>query len=418
MIYVQVKYAPLIHARTKLVDFRSGFLVKPENFSDSDVNWANALVLDSTRFFELGGEHGRRVVFSNGRFVVSGITILIQNLFQKCGRAPEYHRVDESQQRLAYGFIGIVLPVSAAQKPFDIPYEVFLNLYLQYVVPRWDETTHDAGVHEATRAGYMEGDFPTPESVADLDTLLSKVDKKLILDDVFAEREGIAAYILSKALCEKKIAFCSDISLSKAIIESGFDIVTCKNADLMVLNGEQKIRPSKPHGESSEKAPAFRPARPAAENYDEQLSKYSAVPDGRNSSHSEYNRLQNMKQKVSEHLKEQARIKNSKPSKPDYSKKPDTSVLSYEEQINQLSAPVERIETGSPYGTRQKQDTTQTDTSLMDTIAGIGIGTGVVVTVIGLATEANPVVLCATGLFTVALTGIEAKRIIDRINNK
>ena len=86
--------APIIHARTKDIDFRSGLLTIPEHFNNSDVQWARKYILDSTRYFELAGEDGRWTAFCNEDVVVTGVSIYIENLYKKCNRQPCYAQVD------------------------------------------------------------------------------------------------------------------------------------------------------------------------------------------------------------------------------------------------------------------------------------------------------------------------------------
>jgi hypothetical protein len=443
VINMMTQYAPLIHVRTKFVDFRSGFLVQPENFTEEDVNWAKRLVLDSTRYFELCSEKGRRVVFSNGRLVVSGLTILIEELFKLCGKKPEYHRVDESQKRLAYGFIGVVLPAFSVKDPFDIPYDVFLETYLRYVVPRWEENLSEAA-HEVTRAKYLTRELPKAAVVAELEYLHNKIQNKIVLNENIAEREGIAAYVLHKALQGDRITFCSDITLPKAIEESAFDIVTCKNADKVFFNMEQDTGLSKGDKTSgTQKKEQMNSSRQrsyihdSAERYNQKVDKeieqkgkrqissldnsliqYSAPQSNVNVPRKPIIPLLNtrneMQRKKANNINN-IRANISRETK-EYTGKSISEIESLEEKMERFSAPDECNPFDKAYWNSDIKNSQ--NNSNQDTYMALGIGAGVVITVVGLAIEANPVVLCASGIFTVVLSGIEAKRIIDRLNKE
>lgn len=466
---MKIKFAPLIHARTKYVDFRSNFLITPCDFTEKDIRHAHSLVLDSTRFFELAGNTGRRVVFGNGKFVITGITIIFKELFNLCNTTPEFCKVDREEGRLAYGFVGMALPISATQAVFDVPVENFSNIYRNGVAQRWEETTSSDGVFETIESAYSEVEVPAASQIADLDPLYMHTSNILILEDDIKEREKIAAYALSRALRGEVIAFCSDIKMPKAIAESGFNIVTCKNANSIMLdNVQRKLDDTILPPISAEAEPRNRQAVPAesqkrrtAESLDDSLNRYSAPSDDsyslnkKTDSHSKVNGSWSggITSKISGDFRIQGLQDDNRAVK-------QKAVKSYDDIIKDYSAPDENdVHISMPSKSKKKwgvgknieasllqNDSKQlfenpvdknsrsgeTENRINKTMsngnafnfyaidAGIILGTiaGVTYTVIGLATQANPVVLATVGIFTIVFVGIEAKRILDRFDYK
>lgn len=159
--------APIIHARTKDIDFRSGLLTIPEHFNNSDVQWARKYILDSTRYFELAGEDGRWTAFCNEDVVVTGVSIYIENLYKKCNRQPCYAQVDGKRRN--YAFIGFVIQKSDITEAFDVPYSMLLEQYEKYMELRWDDSLDDTSDSlSATRVGYQSINFPTVESISNV----------------------------------------------------------------------------------------------------------------------------------------------------------------------------------------------------------------------------------------------------------
>lgn len=398
---MKLNYAPVIHARTKYVDFRKGLLVLPSDFSDTDAGYVHSLVLDSTRFFELAGTSGRRIVFGNGKFIVSGISIVFQELFKLCNKEPEFNRVDHENGRLAYGFVGIVISVSGKHTLFDIPNEVFLDIYSKHIQTRWEETTETKDVFDSKRVAYEEINLPGAVSIADLDTQFLNRRGKLLLEDIPEDRDATVAYVLSKALRGERIAFCSDITMPKLIAESGFDIVTCKNAS-SILPPEVRTSPVQNQPRYSggfpaqrseqrlpQKTPVSQPAKKkTAQSLDDILERCNAPTENDDSL---------LGRRFSP--REDVRKKDNKQPYIKEVKKNGNAALSYDDIIG-----------AKPDMVTKKSNFTEVATVL-------GVIAGVTFTVIGLTTQANPIVLATTGVITIVLAGIEAKRILDRFNS-
>lgn len=220
---MQISTAPIIHARTRDVDFRANFLVAPTPFSASDILWCRNYITESTRYFETVRKDGRRVFFCNDDFVIIGISITIQNLFDLCQVPPKYHLVDGN--RTNYGFIGFAFPRSEVKFPFEIPYSMFLAQYQKYMDLRWNDSGNSNDSLLATKVPFVQMNFPEAKSIS---TLLNKVslDSKVTFNIADATQDEIIAEILSKLTPGFYPAFCSDLPNATSFIDSHFNLGT------------------------------------------------------------------------------------------------------------------------------------------------------------------------------------------------
>lgn len=222
-----ISAAPIIHARTKDVDFRANLLVVPDDFSQQDVQWARKYIADSTRYFELAGNEGRRVVFSNDSFVVSGVSIRISDLYRLCGKQPQYDKVDGN--RTNYAFIGFVFPRNQIQNPFDISLCVYLDMFEKYMALRWsDSNSPEALMH--TRAAYEDISLHEATRVSNV-LQISARSHPQVVDSKADTLESITAQAAILAAQQPHFAFCSDIPMANCVLESSFTNVTSTNAN-------------------------------------------------------------------------------------------------------------------------------------------------------------------------------------------
>lgn len=218
--------APVIHARIKNNDFPSSLLVAPSDFDSSDISWARKHITDSTRFFEMVSNEGRRVVFSNSKVLITGISINIAELYKLCGKEPKYDMVEN--RRTNYAFIGIAIPKSEISSVFDVPYSLFLAQYEKWMKVLWDEPFRENGM-PCTKADYAPIDFPEAADVCD-NIRISNSGKPVIVDSGVAPIECIAAKATEFAINSNNFAFCSNIDMKKIVTESNFDMITSPRA--------------------------------------------------------------------------------------------------------------------------------------------------------------------------------------------
>ena len=217
--------APIIHARTMDVDFRSNLLVVPENFGPEQVQWARKFILASTRYFEFSGENGRRVVFGNRDLVVTGLSIRIEDLYKHCGKAPRYHQVD-STNRTNFAFIGFVIPGSCVKKGFDVPESMLLEQFERYMALRWEDAVSDQRAFVSTRVPYVQLDFPEAKEIS---KVLRPSNVPYAIGETVHDLDSLCAQAALLAAKHPGFAFCSDIPNAKCAVESSFQVMTAKN---------------------------------------------------------------------------------------------------------------------------------------------------------------------------------------------
>ena len=233
---MKIKCMPVLHARTYNVDFRSRLLVRPEIFNDEEARLVYQMAADSTQQRELAPADGRHLIYGNGRVAVVGKMVSFRDLYQSCQREEKYVHLDHENGRLAYGFVGIAVPVGTVAKAFELPDSILLDLYEYAVQDRWNESPGEPGCFESKLSVPMELDVPEYEISGGhfMEEQLRSRTQKLILEDAPALRNKLLQYVLERALKGERISLCTSLSTEKAVRESMFEIVTCKNSAAVI----------------------------------------------------------------------------------------------------------------------------------------------------------------------------------------
>lgn len=148
-----IKIAPLIYARTYQCDFNTDFLVRPDDFLDSDVQWARERVLSATA--EIDWLNGFRwVIAKNENKLIAGIVCFIKDLVksaqltdEELEKAQSYFTDDKG--RRIYTFIGLSI-LSNGSEPIsiDFSYRYLWNIFVKSVEPVWKAKTIDTNLKE------------------------------------------------------------------------------------------------------------------------------------------------------------------------------------------------------------------------------------------------------------------------------
>ncbi len=247
-------FAPIIHARTRDVDFRSRLLVIPDDFSDADIQWARKYITDSTRYFELVGAEGRRVIFCNRSYIVQGISIMIRDLYRVCGRKPQYEIVDGGREN--YAFIGVVAHRGELTHPVDIPQSWFLEKFQEYMNLRWSDPVGPAASLEPTRVSYAPAKFPQSRDI--YDGPIDAGQGKAVLHTGTVPLDALLARVQKMIIKGDDVSFCSDLPNASSIVQSDFVIATSPGANSIQAVISQKPQPKT---DRSDTGPAR--ARPA-----------------------------------------------------------------------------------------------------------------------------------------------------------
>lgn len=279
--------APIIHARTKDVDFRSGLLTIPAHFKAPEVQWARKYILDSTRYFEFAGEDGRWTAFCNENVVVTGVSIYIENLYKKCNRQPCYAQVDGKRKN--YAFIGFVIQKSDITEAFDVPYSMLLEQYEKYMELRWDDSLDDiSNSLSATQVGYQSVNFPAAESVSNVLKLYDR-QKKTVLDLGADSLESILARLMLIMKNESSLSFCSDMPNATSVIESQFQIVTSGNAYGIISTIQKREESRQTRGQGESVGMGNKPATGTKKSDTAKISEMMAVQTANNNRQSREN---------------------------------------------------------------------------------------------------------------------------------
>lgn len=246
---MKILAAPIIHARTRDVDFRAGLLVKPEDFSDDRTRWARKYILDSTRFFELAGPEGRWAAFCDQKVAVAGVSIRIGQLYRLCGKEPKYDKVNG--KRTNYAFIGIAVPKSEIGEAFQVTYPMLLDIFEKYMALRWEEGLDNSAL-EATRAGYEPMEVPGAEAVCKAQ--FADFSKRQVYDFSIGTAQSLVSRMLLEMKNHDELSFCWDMPNERSIRDSGFTVVTSRVARGGGLSGEKESAAASQSGGVGEKA--------------------------------------------------------------------------------------------------------------------------------------------------------------------
>ena len=231
-----LKGAPVIHARTLKVDFRSKLLIRPIFFSEIDADFCYQVAVDSTRFRELAPRNGRIIYYARGDYVVVGKTAVFADLFLSCGLPPKFDHVDTENGRNAYGFVGVAFKREDIKIPFVVDDNEILKIYTTQIAKRWNEELGTNDVFESYLSEIIDINVTEITNVSDeFVPLLRNKYEKIAIDDTTENRNKIlfAAYIIVSQ--GHDISLCTSLFTEKAIRESCFNVVTCENASTVLL---------------------------------------------------------------------------------------------------------------------------------------------------------------------------------------
>lgn len=134
-----MKIAPLIHSKTFEVDFNSKFAVRPDDFTDADIEWARKKILPSTQDLNILNDV-RLVVASQGNRCIAGIACML-DFFAKDLTAGERAKAEEffcdNRGRYIKVFLGYSIKDAAANEiPIVTPSDLW-QMFKDYLAPEW-----------------------------------------------------------------------------------------------------------------------------------------------------------------------------------------------------------------------------------------------------------------------------------------
>ena len=365
---IKIKVMPVVHARTFNLDFKTGkLLVAPDAFTEDDSLLIYNIAKESTRQREMAPIFGRYVIYGNKSYAVVGRTVRFLDLYTACGREPKYCHVDKENGRTAYGFVGLMIHKGTITEPFVFSDDLLLNVYEQCIEDLWNEVAGEINAYETKKMGFIDVEVESMSAQPDYAPLLSQTVSPIILEDsddqtvspIILEdsdelREQIIYNAMRKALNGESISLCTSVS---ALDGNTFSIITCKNASFKAKEVAKAIE---------------------------------CIEHGHVQTH-----------------------------RGDYERPPKKDIPAVERRSEQSWDDILSATTISNEGEKPFQPRFQKKNHDNFIEKGLVLGTvlGITFIVIELACHASPILIAVTGVYTVVVGGIEAKRIIDKFKS-
>lgn len=367
---IKIKVMPVVHARTFNLDFKTGkLLVAPDAFTEDDSLLIYNIAKESTRQREMAPIFGRYVIYGNKSYAVVGRTVRFLDLYTACGREPKYCHVDKENGRTAYGFVGLMIHKGTITEPFVFSDDLLLDVYEQCIEDRWNEVAGETNAYETKKMGFIDVEVEPMREQPDYAPLLSQTVSPIILEDSDELREQIIYHAMRKALNGESISLCTSVS---ALDGNTFSIITCKNASFKAKEVAKAI-------ECIEHDPVD----------SKQTAKKSHVQTHRG----DYERPH--KKALSQDIPAVER----------------RSEQSMDDILSTTTIPNESEKTFQLRFQKKCHDNFIEKGLILGTVLGITF------IVIELACHASPLLIAVTGVYTVVIGGIEAKRIIDKFKS-
>lgn len=217
-----MEIAPLIHSRTFYCDFNQNFAARPK---DLNVQWAMNKILPSTRDIDiLNGM--RRVVATDGKICIAGISCNFKSFAEKYLSAAEYEEAEkyfhdergrEVKIFLGYAFKGSGVP--------DVSNSKLWQMFKQTVAKVWNNNPAETVIVPYENCGV--------KSVAK-----RPLDKKFYPSN---ERDDVELF--EQCLAERK-DFCSNVDAVKIFEDGKYEIITAAQSIINRLQAEAQKKTS------------------------------------------------------------------------------------------------------------------------------------------------------------------------------
>lgn len=250
-----MKVAPIIHTRTFSRDFNSKFLVKPNTFFDSDIEWARKNIQGATE--EIDTLQGFRwLVVDNEKYRIAGVVGFLQNIYSEVEdllsedeKLKSKELFCDEKNRLVYAFIGVVIDKDNNNNYGTICLDYLWNIYLKKVYPIWKGTSENTIFENFENIEAKLTDITISEKAINVGS-----------KEFFESNAKIDYELFSYFLCNEQknnFSFCSNLSSFNAVKRSEFSVITTsKNiitrierenvSNLNPISNEQKVQVNSP----------------------------------------------------------------------------------------------------------------------------------------------------------------------------
>lgn len=237
-----LKAATLIHSRTAYCDFRTNFLARPKDMSQTQIEKIKEFILQTTQSMEdlYDDSDIRKIVYADDNYVVLGITAYIKEIYNKCNEAAYKAILTEERGRPTFIFAGLVFQKSDCKFITSFPkMRNFITAIERYVVPRWNEKRHSDNVDIATPTDYDTSivlDAEQYEEYYDLN--VNMYDKVKIFN--IDESDSIIAASISEVARGKRVTTCTNFAYKSDAEDSYFMNISCKNVSSSIISANGK----------------------------------------------------------------------------------------------------------------------------------------------------------------------------------
>ena len=227
-----MKIAPLIHSRTFEVDFNSKFAVRPDDFTDADIEWARKKILPSTQDLDVLNDV-RFVAASQGDKCIAGVSCILKLFADKNNLPTEAEEFFcDNRGRFIKVFLGYSIKGASPDKIPDVKPADLWQMFKEYLVPVWKRKAP-----ETVLAPYR--DFAAK-------TLIPNLPKPA---QIF---QGVGLYEMNSAVNEKlfenylalalkqNLAFCTNLDRAQPIEDKIYHAVTTTSNIIERLKEKQR----------------------------------------------------------------------------------------------------------------------------------------------------------------------------------
>ena len=244
-----------------------------------------------------------------------------------------------------------------------------MAVYEQCIEDRWNEVAGEINAYETKKMGFIDVEVEPMPVKPDYAPLLSQTVSPIILEDSDELREQIIYNAMRKALNGESISLCTSVS---ALDGNTFSIITCKNASFKAKEVAEAI----------------------------ECIEHNQVDSGQTAKKSHVQTFRDAYEKLFK-----------KASSQDIPAVERRSEQSMDDILSTTTIPNESEKTPQPRSQKKNHDNFIEKGLILGTVLGITF------IVIELACHASPLLIAVTGVYTVVIGGIEAKRIIDKFKS-
>lgn len=227
-----IKIAPLIHSRTYCCDFNTDFLVRPDTFMSSDIEWARDNILSATNNIDLL-DGVRWLIIKKENTIVAGIVCFIKDLINLTSLSDEQQKeanlyIKDDKGRRIYAFIGFAIDNKDKDEVnMDFSYEYLLNTFIKYIQPVWNHKLVDTT--KVTFNNYYSTKITSRNNP---DISVKEINNIKYYETNTVRDKDLFDYYLQTVNNLNELRFCSNITEMDILKEYKFNIVTTSNRNI------------------------------------------------------------------------------------------------------------------------------------------------------------------------------------------